>query len=108
MNAKLIEQIRNMIPDSLLSDITDFNESTELESDLGITGDDASEFLFDFSQKFNIKLTHFDINQYFLLEGEDHLQTLLGWLRLRKIKKHNRKKLTIGDLIQAIKIGELT
>lgn len=41
-----------------------------LEKDLGITGDDAIEFLLKFSDKLNIDMSRFDIKLYFEPEGD--------------------------------------
>ena len=43
--------------------------ATTIENDLGITGDDATDFMVDFSKTFGIDLEKFDPCCYFELEG---------------------------------------
>jgi len=42
---------------------------TEIETDLGITGDDAWELMQKFSKKYSVCLVSFNFNQYFTPEG---------------------------------------
>jgi acyl carrier protein len=80
---------------------------SELEVDLGITGDDADEFIVKFGEKFNVDIENFNPNEYFLSEGEDHFQTIKSWLFGSKVKKNGRKRITVGDLEKAIKSKKL-
>jgi len=79
---------------------------TCLEADLGMTGDDAFEFLEDFSKKFNVDLSDFKIQEYFAPERDGLLLGLMSFF----IGKRNlppKKELTIGDLERAVSAGKL-
>lgn len=79
---------------------------TRLEADLGMIGDDAFEFLEDFSKRFNVDLTDFKINEYFSSEGDGLLTGLMGFFLGRK-NLPSKKELTIGDLERAVTAGRL-
>jgi len=104
---QIYNQILEILPKSFWKDKSVINKNTELEEDLGITGDDADEFLYDYSKKFNVDMSDFVINDYFLAEGEDPFQIVSSWLLGKKIKKNGRKRLTLGHLEDAVKKGKL-
>ena len=65
INDKLFNYVKglNLInPDKLTLD-------TLLEKDLGITGDDAIDFIEEFAQEFNVDISSFDYSKYFREEG---------------------------------------
>ncbi|HEY4651343.1 MAG TPA: DUF1493 family protein [Pontibacter sp.] len=47
----------------------DFDFNSEIEFDLGITGDDAEELVAKFAEKYNVDLKEFEFNKYFSPEG---------------------------------------
>lgn len=67
---------------------------SSIQADLGIWGDDASEFLIAYSEKFNVNLTSFLFNDYFLPEGA-HI-----FSRLFNIFPH--KSLTVKHLVKGV------
>lgn len=81
--------------------------STTIESDLGITGDDADEFMAAFVEKFNLNPAEFDIGKYFSSEGFDPigLSIFLKKLFRMPIQKRSSHELTIGDLVKWVKNG---
>ena len=84
-----------------------FNRNTTLEKDLGITGDDAIEFMEEFVNQFQLDSRDFEISKYFSEEGFDLLG--LGFL-IRKffnqpIPKYSNHDLTLGDLQDWIERG---
>ncbi len=75
--------------------------TTRTEHDLGITGDDAVEFLAAFVKEFDVDASDFDLSKYFDEEGFMLHFGLIGkWLRGELIPK--TIPLTLGDLEQAI------
>lgn len=72
--------------------------TTALKQDLDITGDDAVEFIIDYSSHFNVDVSGFKATDYFDGEGMDILQFF---------NKNKKKELTIGDLVAGIKAGRL-
>lgn len=73
---------------------------TALEKDLGMSGDDAVEFLLDFSKEFNVNMSSFDIRKYFLPEGDSILPAIVRLLTGKRQKK--KKELRLGDLEKAV------
>jgi acyl carrier protein len=74
------------------------NGDTRLQSDLGIYGEDAIEFIERFSEKFNIDISGFNVDKYFRREGFDPFYTIKRMLRIES----NANELTISDLEKAI------
>ena len=84
------------------------NEVTEtscLERDLGIYGDDANEYLIAFGKAFNVDMSNFMAADYFRPEGDIILPAILRALTGKKPQKS--KELCIGHLIKAIEAGRL-
>lgn len=71
---------------------------TSLQNDLSIFGDDASEILNKFCNKFNIDYSNFSFDDYFKPES--------SWADFFS-KKKEYKNLTIADLVKAIERGSL-
>ncbi len=71
---------------------------TSLQEDLGIYGDDASEILQKFCQRFNVEYSDFLFDDYFRPDSD--------WTDVFR-KKRTYKGLTLGDLVNAIKLGKL-
>ncbi len=79
------------------------SKETEVEKDLGVTGDDAIDFIEDYSSIFNVDVSNFDFNKYFHSEGID-----FKWFLGRSNKDpYKREKLTLEDLANAIDKGKL-
>lgn len=68
---------------------------TEIEADLGITGDDGEELIVNFSKRYNVNIDNFYFNRYFYPEP-------FGASMPDKIEI-----LTIGHLLKAIAAGRL-
>ena len=78
--------------------------NSKLEEDLGVTGDDAYEFISEFSKVFSIDVSSFDYDSYFSPEGDGVLSFIFN---LIKGNKKEKKFLTISDLQESIKKGKL-
>lgn len=76
-----------------------FNRYTQIERDLGVTGDDAAELIEAFAQEFRVDLTHFTFHDYFGPEGTDVFCDFPD--------SKSRKKLNIADLEEAVKQHKL-
>lgn len=72
--------------------------TTSLQDELKIYGDDASEILTKFCAQFGIKTDKFKFEDYFRPEPD--------WTDFFR-KKKTYKKLVLGDLVEAVKSGEL-
>lgn len=77
----------------------------KIEDDLGITGDDAKEFLDKFSKKFSIDLSDLDLHRYFESEGVGMIN--FSWLlgKRRKVKR-SLHEITISALENILKDGK--
>lgn len=69
---------------------------TSVENDLGLTGDDAVDFIEEFSERFNVNIEAFDYNKYFKPEG-----------LVFHSKNLSRIDLKLKNLVNAIDCGEL-
>lgn len=78
---------------------------TTLGDDLGVSGDDAVEFIIAFGKEFNVDVSHFKAANYFEPEGDVILPSVLRFLTGKK--KQSRKTLTVGHLEKAIVAGKL-
>ncbi|HEV3426846.1 MAG TPA: DUF1493 family protein [Paraburkholderia sp.] len=79
-----------------------------LEDDLGVTGDDADDFMGAFSRRFNVESGDFDFHRYFEMEGLSvwPFSIFTNWLHKRwGIKKYEREPLTLAMLQRAIDLG---
>ncbi len=78
----------------------ELTRETRLEMDLRITGDEAGDFLTDFSKEFNVDVSMFPIGHYFKDESDFITRMFIR-------KNSSDKELTIADLIKAIQTGRL-
>ncbi len=76
--------------------------ATRLEGDLGLYGDDAFDFIRDFSQRFGVDLRGFDIGRHVRPEGD----ALSTWV-LDRLLRRRRTDLTLGALAEAMARGRL-
>lgn len=75
----------------------ELTKQTDLVADLGLVGDDATEFMDKYAAAFDVKEGDYETSTYFDAEG----LWLLPGFRKRKEKKH----LTLGMLYLAVKNG---
>ncbi|MBE2288623.1 MAG: DUF1493 family protein [Chitinophagaceae bacterium] len=71
-----------------------YDLNTDIEKHIGITGDDAAEYILAFSKRYNVDISEFDFDQHFDPEGA-------GWLFPESIN-HHKIPVTIGMLLQVI------
>jgi hypothetical protein len=71
--------------------------NTDLEKELGVTGDDAEEFMLKFQREFDVDLSNFRFNRYFGGEGF----MLIPFIKSLHGKGEVRDPLTITDLFDA-------
>jgi acyl carrier protein len=82
---------------------------TSLLWDLGLDGDEAIEFLEEYSERFKVDVSHFEFAKFFDSEGEGCNPFLLPygiylWLTRRKQRE---KSLKVRHLIEARRRGYL-
>lgn len=102
---KLMQFIEKQVGFSILP----YDRSTKLQDDFGIYGDDASEFLVEFSKKFNVEISHdFNFDEYFDNEGSGlflFFSRIFSGKNIGLNKK--RKSINLGHLEKAIELGRL-
>ncbi len=76
----------------------EFTRRTDLVSDLGLVGDDATEFMDKYASEFDVKQGDYQASTYFDAEG----LCLLPMFKKQKEKNH----ITLGMLYLAVKSGE--
>lgn len=83
-----------------------FSEKTTLEKDLGITGDDADDFMDAFFLEFNINYESFELGKYFHSEGLDlfFVGTMIRKLTGAKRLNNPIYDITLGDLMRSIEL----
>ncbi len=81
---------------------TQYNNEDDLEWDLGITGDDAYDFLVEYRHIFNVNISNFNFEEYFHDEGSNMML-----LVKRILRKKSKKRLTPHDLLKGIKSNSL-
>jgi hypothetical protein len=77
------------------SDHYDLN--TDIEKHIGITGDDAAEYMQAFAERYKIDMSGFDFDQHFDPEGAGGL--------FPDSMNHHKTPVTIGLLLQVIERG---
>ena len=101
VNRKIFNDIKRFTIDKAAVEESDIAEETALETDLGIYGDDAIEYIIAFGKEFNVDVSNFMAADYFSSEGGFKLPPAI--VKLFGIKKKPRKKeLTIMHLIKAV------
>jgi hypothetical protein len=71
------------------------DRDTGIEKGLGITGQDAEDFIMKFAKKYNVDISNFMFSEYF---NDEPTAFTFG---------HDVKKLTFGHLEKAAKVGKL-
>ena len=100
------EEIIEFISQSLSIPLNKITKTASLFHDLGIDGDDAIDFLNEFSHTFGVSLSQFRFNEYFGPEGS---ATPWGFIKeiVTKSSFTQKKRLEVKDLIQAVSTGKL-
>ncbi len=89
------------------------HQSTRIEDDLGITGDDADEFIYLVCKEFKISADNFTFGKYFGSENEwtDFITPLIRLFTKSKkipLEKSQRHSLTLGDIEYCVLNGVLS
>ena len=80
-------------------------QDASIECDLGITGDDAVDFIIAFGRDFNVDVSRFMAADYFNPEGDIILPTIIRFFTGQK--KRKQKDLFINHLVKAVIEGRL-
>lgn len=104
MNDDILNKLKEFIIQKSGVNDEPIDSTTRIQEDLGISGDDAIEFIIAYGKEFNVDVTKFMAADYFEDEGGLRLWFILkGILGLDK----KGKKLTVGHLEKGIYAGRL-
>ena len=99
MDKDVLDRVTRMVARFAGCPTDKLNGETVLEADLGITGDDASEFLEAYSRDFEVDLSGFEFYRHFDAEGWNPFAGFLT--RLRRGEKLRHVPVTIALLARA-------
>ncbi len=105
MNDEVFDKLKIFVIKQAAVEDNEVTRDAQIEDDLGVTGDDAVDFLIAYGKIFNVDLTKFMAADYFGGEGNVLLAELGKWLTGKS--KRNRKTLTVGHLEKGVKAGRL-
>ncbi len=98
INENLLDEVRAFITKERWDYSFFIDSKTSIQDNLKIFGDDASDFLIKFCEKYEIDYSDFKFDDYFRSEP--------SWLDVFK-KKREFKSFTVGDLLTAIEKRKL-
>lgn len=105
MSSEIFESIKKFtVKQTGVSD-DEVIEDAELESDLGVSGDDAVDYIIAFGIEFKVDVSKFMAADYFSPEGDFILPAIIRMFTGKK--KRKTKELTIRQLEKAVKAGRL-
>lgn len=99
MENKLFNSVVNFTKEFILDEKGQYTAKTDIEMDIGITGDDAADYIVEFGKRFNVDVSDFDFDEHFDPEG-----TIFFF---REMRNKNKKPITIEVLINSILSGKL-
>lgn len=105
MSDEIFDKLKAFVVEEAAVEEDEVMRATRIEEDLGVTGDDAVDFLIAYGKAFNVDVTKFMAADYFDGEGDSMLPAI-GRLLTGKAKRAN-KVLTIGHLEKGIIAGRL-
>lgn len=106
MNDEIFNKLKSFIvKQAVVEEEEEVKRDTRIENDLGVTGDDAVDFLIAYGKTFNVDVTKFMAADYFDGEGDPILPAIIRFFK-GKNKKQNRI-LTVGHLEKGIVAGRL-
>lgn len=101
---EIFEKIKQFAAKQASISNKNLNRQTRVEQDLGVTGDDAIEFIIAFGKEFNVDISRFKFENHFRPEGIDVIG-IIGTLFGKK--KITKRHLTLGNLEEAVIVGIL-
>jgi acyl carrier protein len=104
MNQDIFIRLKEFVVNKSGVDDEPIDKATRIQEDLGVSGDDAVEFILAYSKEFNVDVTNFMAADYFEAEGG-----LRIWSLLKDLLGFNKqgKTLTVGHLEKGIYAGKL-
>ena len=105
MSSEIFESIKKFTVTKTGVSDNEVTESAGLESDLGVSGDDALDYIVAFGKEFKVDVSKFMAADYFSPEGDSILPAII---RMFTGKKHpKQKELLMRHLEKAVLAGRL-
>lgn len=105
MNDETFNKLKSFVIKEAAVEDEEVTREAKIENDLGVTGDDAVDFLIAYSKAFNVDVTKFMAADYFDGEGDPILPAIIRFFTGKK--KRINKILTVGHLEKGILAGRL-
>ena len=105
MNEELFNRLKAFVVDQAGVEDYEVIPEAKIEDDLGVTADDAIDFLLAYSKTFNVDVTRFMAADYFDGEGDVILPSIIRMFTGKK--KVKNKVLTVAHLVKGILAGML-
>lgn len=97
--------VKNFIASFWSMRLSEIRMETRLEEDLGMTGDDAWEFMQGFSERFHVDMGAFVFQDYF---GQEGCNPLLLFGMLLGFHAKPRQAITVSHLVDVAHSGKWT
>jgi len=103
---ELFERLKKFIIRETFVNDVEITSNTIIETEFGVTGDDADNFIIAFSKEFNVDVSNFEIAKHFKGEGDTTLISIFNFFKGKKTEE-KYLALTVGDLERAVIAGKL-
>ena len=104
-NNNIFNNLKDFVIKQSYVDDEVITEDTKIEDDLGVSGDDAVDFIIAYGKFFNVDVSNFKVADYFSPEIDAIMLALIRIFTCRP--KPSRKILTVGHLEKGIIAGRL-
>lgn len=101
MNNEIFSKLKSFVVKQAAVEEDEVTAEAQIEDDLGITGDDAVDFIIAYGKAFNVDVSKFMAADYFGSEGGLRLSIFFG------NNKRQRKTLIVKHLEKGILAGRL-
>ena len=101
MSSAIFDKLKSFVITQAAVEEGEVTEDAQIEDDLGVTGDDAVDFIITYGKAFNVDVSNFMAADYFGSEGGIRVPVFFG------SNKRHRKTLTVKHLEKGILAGRL-
>ena len=105
MSEEIFDKIKKFVIKQTFDRNMTWTRDTVLQTEVGLRGDDAVEFIIAFGKLFSVDVSNFIAVNYFSPEGDTTIPDFIDWIRGKK--KEPILPLTLGDLEKAVIAGKL-
>ena len=105
MSDEIFDKLKAFVIKEAAVEDEEVTRDAKIENDLGLTGDDAMDFLIAYGKAFNVDVTKFMAADYFDAEGDPILPAVIRMFTGKE--KRENKVLTVRHLEKGIHAGRL-